>query len=151
MEPSLSAVSVVELQNDDAFRIPITFQDFAWSAADDVFAPVLLHCRTGSSLVFFVLYRLGYFQVDDDVSRHVLSCARPLPSRNHDPGYDAGNGTNDRAESERKRCARPMRDRPGLQASQRNHGAKNEGPNAHDATTHFVGYNGLQHRVRSRE
>src|SRR5438309_7519507 len=103
MQPGLGAIRVVELQNDNALRVPIAFQGFARSAADDVFAAILLDRRTCRFLVFFVLDRFGYFELDDNVGRHALPSVRPLPSRNYDPGDDAGDGANNRAKSERKR------------------------------------------------
>ncbi len=57
VEPFPGAISRFEFKHHDALRFPVAFQHFCFTAADDVFAAVLLHGRTGELLVF--LYPTG--------------------------------------------------------------------------------------------
>src|SRR4029077_9769065 len=70
IEPFFGALHRVELQHDDAFRVPIAFERFGRAAAYDVFAAILFHGRTGELLVFFVTSRIDNIDFNDHVSAH---------------------------------------------------------------------------------
>ncbi len=52
VEPFPGAVRRLKFKHYDALRLPVAFQHFCFTAADNVFAAVLLHGRTGEFLVF---------------------------------------------------------------------------------------------------
>jgi hypothetical protein len=70
VEPFLGALSRFELKDHDALRFPVAFEHFGFAAADDVFATVLLHGRTGELLVIFVPNWIDDVDFNDDVSGH---------------------------------------------------------------------------------
>ena len=54
IEPLFSTLRRFELEQDNALRVPVTFEYFGFAAAHDVFASVFFYGRTGEVLVFFV-------------------------------------------------------------------------------------------------
>src|SRR5215475_11167991 len=73
VEPFLGAVRGFEFKHHDALRLPIAFQRFRFSAADDVLAAVFFHGRTSELFVFLVPNGIENFDFNDDIGGHGVS------------------------------------------------------------------------------
>jgi hypothetical protein len=72
VEPFFGPLHRVELEHDNALRVPIAFEHFGFATADDIFAAVLMNRRGGLLFVFFVADWINNFDFDNHVSWHFL-------------------------------------------------------------------------------
>ena len=71
IQPLLCALHGFKLKHNDALRFPIAFKHFSSTAADDVFAAVLLDGRACEFLVFLVTGRIQNVDFNDHICRHL--------------------------------------------------------------------------------
>ena len=70
IEPILGAPHRLELEHDDAFRVPIAFENFSPPTAHNVLAAILLNGRTRGLFVIAIANRIDDIDVHNHVGGH---------------------------------------------------------------------------------
>lgn len=70
IQPGFCQFDVVELENDEPSRRPISFQRFRSAAACNIFAAIEFHGWRRTLLVFLVRIRIRYVDVYDHLGCH---------------------------------------------------------------------------------